>query len=187
MIIIDNFISEKNIIEEIKNEETWKNFPTYNWWDGWWVCEPRNIMEKLIELIWKKLSVENRIAGFEYWSNSQQAGQYLDWHFDKDEKLKLTDGKILSPSIGHIFYSKVDNLEGGFLEISTNNKIDDVANFERIKAIENRLVIFNPSISHRVTKIYKGNRRAFLANAWSKKPSTFELSDQVDKNFKPFR
>ena len=186
MILIDNYLQDKKILEEIQKEENWINFPTYNWWDGWWVCEPRNIMEKLIELIWKKLSVENKIAGFEYWSNSQKADQYLDWHFDKDEKLKSTNGKILSPSIGHIFYLTVENLKGGFLEISSNNKVDDHENFERIKPIENRLIIFNPSVSHRVTKIYEGNRRAFLANAWSKKPLTFELSDQVDKNFEPY-
>jgi hypothetical protein len=77
-------------------------------------------------------------------------------------------------------------LEGGYLEICTNGKIDDPDNFERIKPIENRLIIFNPSLPHRVTKILNGNRRAFLTNAWVKKPLTFELSDQVDKNFQPF-
>ena len=92
----------------------------------------------------------------------------------------------MSPSIGHIFYSKIENLDGGYLEISSNNRVDDPSNVERIKPIENRLIIFNPSIPHRVTKINKGSRRAFLANAWVKKPLTFELSDQVDKNFQPF-
>ena len=72
------------------------------------------------------------------------------------------------------------------LEISSNRKIDDELNFERIRPIENRLIVFNPSIPHRVTKIHNGNRRAFLANAWSNKPLTFELSDQVNKNFEPF-
>lgn len=46
--------------------------------------------------------------------------------------------------------------------------------------------LYNPSIPHRVTKIHNGNRRAFLANAWAKKPLTFELSEQVGKNFEPF-
>ena len=186
MIIIDNYIQDKKILDVIKNDETWKHFPTYNWWDGWWKCEPRNVIENLIKLIWKQLPVENKFAGFEYWSNSQTKNQSLSWHLDKDEKLNSFNKKIISPSIGHIYYSKVENLEGGYLEICTNGKIDDPDNFERIKPIENRLIIFNPSLPHRVTKILNGNRRAFLANAWVKKPLTFELSDQVDKNFQPF-
>ena len=50
MIVIDNFLKEKKILDILKNESTWKNFPTYNWWDGWWKIEPRNIMEHLIIL-----------------------------------------------------------------------------------------------------------------------------------------
>tara|TARA_B100000575_G_C22954978_1_gene552120 strand:- start:174 stop:737 length:564 start_codon:yes stop_codon:yes gene_type:complete len=186
LIVLDNFLQDKKILEEIQKDETWKDFPAYNWWDGWWKSKPRNIMEILIEIIWKRLSVENKFAGFEYWSNSQTKNQSLDWHLDKDEKLNSVESKIISPSIGHIFYSKVENLEGGFLELSSNRKINDTSNIERIKPTENRLIIFNPSLPHRVTKIFKGNRRAFLANAWVKKPLTFELSDQVDKNFQPY-
>ena len=187
MIILDNYLQDKKILEEIQKDETWLNFPTYNWWDGWWICKPRNIMETLIEIIWKRLSVENKIAGFEYWCNSQTTSQSLDWHYDKDEKLNSLEKKIVSPSIGQIFYTKTEDLEGGFLEISSNSKPGDINNFERIKPLENRLIIFNPSVPHRVTKILTGSRRAFLANAWSKKPLTFELSDQVDKNFQPFK
>ena len=187
MIIIDNFLQDKKILTEIQNEEAWNNLPAYNWWDGWWKCKPRNTMEILIEIIWKRLNIENKIAGFEYWSNSQTKNQSLNWHFDKDEKLSLVQKKIISPSIGHIFYTKIENLDGGFLEISSNRKTDDNSNFERIKPVENRLIVFNPSFPHRVTKINNGNRRAFLANAWSNKPFTFELSDHVDKNFKPFK
>ena len=57
MIIIDNFLQDKKILIEILKEETWSNFPTYNWWDGWWKCKPRNIMEILIEMIWKRLNI----------------------------------------------------------------------------------------------------------------------------------
>ncbi len=186
MIVIDNYLQDKKILEEIQKDETWINFPTYNWWDGWWKCKPRNVMEVLIEIIWKRLSIENKIAGFEYWSNAQTSNQALDWHFDKDEKLNLKEKKVISPSLGHIFYTKIENLEGGFLEIATNHKIDEISKCERIKPVTNRLIVFNPSIPHRVTKIYNGNRRAFLANAWAKKPNTFELSEQVDKNFNPY-
>ena len=93
MIVIDNYLQDKKILEEIQKDETWINFPTYNWWDGWWKCKPRNVMEVLIEIIWKRLSIENKIAGFEYWSNAQTSNQALDWHFDKDEKFNFKDGK----------------------------------------------------------------------------------------------
>ena len=56
MIIIDNFVSEKNIIEEIKMEETWKNFPTYNWWDGWWKNEPSNISKPSVSNLYSKIT-----------------------------------------------------------------------------------------------------------------------------------
>ena len=155
MIVIDNFLKEKKILDILKNESTWKNFPTYNWWDGWWKIEPRNIMEHLIKIIWSTFSrVENNIAGFEYWSNLHSKKGKLDWHADKDERL-ITE-KIYE------------------------NKL------ERIKPIENRLIMFDPSKAHRVTEILDGNRRAFLANAWKKKPYTFINSENVnyDKNKK---
>lgn len=61
-------------------------------------------MEIIIEMIWKRLNFENKIEGFDYWSNSQTKNQSLNWHFDKDEKLSLIQKKIISPSIGHILY-----------------------------------------------------------------------------------
>ena len=49
MLVIDNFIKDKDHLKILKNENTWDGFPKFNWWDGWWVCKPRNIMEKVIE------------------------------------------------------------------------------------------------------------------------------------------
>ena len=79
MIIIDNFLQDKKIFTEIQKEETWKNFPTHNWWDGWWKCKPRNIMETLIEIIWKRIDIENKVAGFEYWSNIKWNDEYMTY------------------------------------------------------------------------------------------------------------
>ena len=42
--------------------------------------------------------------------------------------------------------------------------------------------MFNPSDPHQVTKIISGKRRAFLANAWFKKPSTFIDSENVNRD-----
>ena len=183
MIVIDNFLTDKKTIEMLKNESTWKNFPRYNWWDGWWKIEPRNIMESLIENIWKKFSnVENRVAGFEYWSNLHTNKGELAWHVDKDEKLKRDQQKFLMPKFGHVYYVKVENLEGGYLEILqkgiSNPTVTEKT--ERIEPVENRLVMFDPSKPHRVTKIFEGTRRAFLANAWTKKPLTFTTSENIN-------
>ena len=199
MLVIDNFIEDKDHLKILKNENTWDGFPKFNWWDGWWVCKPRNIMEKVIETIWKKFSnYENSIAGFEYWTNtnSEIENQSLEWHKDKDEKLFKTTHKFLTTGAGLIFYVSVENLEGGFLEISSDtnphlrirrdrtiNQSPKYVNMgeqpnpweiettiplanrelgfkrphiERIKPIENRLIMFDPSKWHRVSKVFKG-------------------------------
>ena len=54
---------------------------------------------------------------------------------------------------------------------------------ERIKPIENRLIVFDPSKWHRVCKVSKGRRKAFLSNVWLKKPITFDNGDHVDKHY----
>ena len=54
MLLIDGFIKNKKLLNEIKKEHHWSNIPKYNWWGGWWVVKPRNIWETTIEIIWKK-------------------------------------------------------------------------------------------------------------------------------------
>ena len=54
---------------------------------------------------------------------------------------------------------------------------------ERIKPVENRLVIHNPLRLHGVSKVKEGVRKAFLANAWTKKPSTFDAGENVNGSF----
>ena len=230
MLVIDNFIKDKNYLKILRDEKTWDGFPKYNWWDGWWICKPRNIMEKVIEIIWKKFSsFENTIAGFEYWTNTntQTEKQTLEWHKDKDEKLFETSRKFLTCITGHILYVRVEDLEGGFLEISSDAnpfvrinreqianqpaQYEDLgempnpwtiettapsasidlgfkrAHIERIKPIENRLIVFDPSKWHRVSKVSRGRRKAFLSNAWLKKPKTFDNGDHVDKHFQSIK
>ena len=81
------------------------------------------------------------------------------------------------------------NLDGGYLEIAPDQNIrkgrplDTYTinhHTERYMPLENRLIIFNPSRLHRVSKIHKGIRKAFLANAWTKKPSTFDKGENIN-------
>ena len=174
------------MISTLKNDNTWKDFPTLNWWDGWWVTKPRNIMEQLIEIIWKRFPDIIKVAGFEYWSNLHVTNGNQDWHFDKDEKYYSETKKYTVPFLGHIYYVENLNVNGGYLEISNlpNSEKPDLTKIERIYPTENRLVIHNPTQIHRVTEVLSGKRRAFLANTWIKKPSTFDNAENVDgKNF----
>ena len=235
MLIVDNFIKDKYLLKILKNEKTWDGFPKFNWWEGWWVCKPRNIMEKIIETIWKKFkNFENTVAGFEYWTNTntETENQYLEWHKDKDEKLFETTRKFFTCTDGFILYVSIDNVEGGFLEISSDinphmriskkqtanqpTQHKDLgeqanpwmveptihlqkpganeqswkelgfkrSNIERIKPTENRLIMFDPSKWHRVSEVTKGKRKAFLSNAWLRKPITFDSGDHVDRHYK---
>ena len=183
MVIFDDFVKDKKIISILKNKNTWKDFPSYNWWDGWWKVEPRNIMEKLIKMVWGQFQLENKIAGFEYWSNYQTSKNWkLNWHQDCDEKLRVTSNNVLSPTLGQIYYVENNRVEGGYLEISNllPEKEPNTSKIERVYPRENRLIIFNPSVLHSVSKIISGNRHAFLSNVWIKKPSTFDNSENVD-------
>ena len=183
MVIFDDFIKEKKVISILKDKNTWNDFPSYNWWEGWWKVEPRNIMEELIKRVWSQFQLENKIAGFEYWSNYQTPKNWkLNWHQDCDEKLRVTSNNVLSPTLGQIYYIENSGVEGGYLEISNlpPEKEPNFSKIERVYPRENRLVIFNPSLKHSVSKIISGNRHAFLSNAWIKKPSTFDKSENVD-------
>ena len=192
MLLVDGFIKNQRLIDEIKKEHHWSNIPKYNWWDGWWVVKPRNIWETTIEIIWKKfLNPEEKICGFEYWATKLTENGSVKWHHDKDEKLVRQENKMVCPTVGHIYYAEITNLEGGFLEIAPDQNVDKDKfkkiytyddHTERYMPLENRLIIMNPSRLHGVSKIHKGIRKAFLANAWKKKPSTFDEGENINVN-----
>ena len=41
----------------------------------------------------------------------------------------------------------------------------------------------NPGRLHGVSKVHKGIRKSFIANGWSKKPSTFDEGENVNDSF----
>tara|TARA_Y100000590_G_scaffold429126_1_gene541321 strand:+ start:70 stop:708 length:639 start_codon:yes stop_codon:yes gene_type:complete len=193
MLLVDGFIKHEKILKEIKKDHHWLNTPTYNWWDGWWKIKPRNIWETTIEIIWKNfLPSDHKYCGFEYWATKLTDNGEVKWHHDKDEKLVRKEKKMVCPTVGHIYYAEIANLEGGFLELAPDQNTNKEGKLldtytinhhtERYMPLENRLIMFNPSRLHRVSKIHKGTRKAFLANAWTKKPSTFDDGENINVN-----
>tara|TARA_B100000963_G_C22587545_1_gene653858 strand:+ start:908 stop:1465 length:558 start_codon:yes stop_codon:yes gene_type:complete len=185
MIVVDNYIKDKSLQEALKSNEFWQSVGRLNWWDGWWKTDPKNICEQFIKIVWTQFSnLENKIAGFEYWSNAHQTGGGLNWHVDKDEKLMREKKELVMPSMGLVYYAISEELDGGYLEIANSPDRENVnpSKIERLKPIENRLIIFNPSYPHRVSQINSGKRRAIIVNAWPKKPYTFEESKTYSRN-----
>ena len=87
--------------------------------------------------------------------------------------------EVVMPSMGLVYYAISDELDGGYLEIANSPDRNNVesSKIERLKPIENRLIMFNPSYPHRVSPINSGRRRAIIVNAWPKKPYTFQSSE----------
>ena len=193
MLLVDGFIKNQKLLGELKKDQHWANIPTFNWWDGWWKVKPRNIWETTIEIIWKSLiKPEDKICGFEYWASRVTENDTLEWHHDKDEKLVKEKNTMSCPGVGMIYYVEIKNLQGGYLEIAPDQNVDKGKfkkiytyddHTERYMPLENRLVIMNPGRLHGVSKVHKGIRKSFIANGWSKKPSTFDEGENVNDSF----
>jgi hypothetical protein len=179
MILVDDHIKNQKFFKKLQKESIWQKFPKYNWWNGWWNSNASNIIEEFIEYSWKKYDFVKTMAGFEYWSNDYADNRGLDWHNDKDEGIFQSTGNVITPDIGSVFWIRVDNVEGGYLDL------DDPDGFQRVEPKENRFVIFNAGDPHRVTPVTKGFRRTLLINPWKVKPQTFKNSNHVTINCFP--
>ena len=161
MILLDDFVKDKAILQELEKESMWVS--SRGWYDGWWDTPPSNLWEHLIKAIWSHYPDVEQSHGFEWWTNIQE-GEGLSWHQDKDEVLAEADNSnIVCPEFGAIFYPYPHKIEGGMLEIMFGIDQDIV---ERISPVYNRLVMFDPGQFHRVRKVYSGKRRAFIVNLW---------------------
>jgi hypothetical protein len=197
MIIIDNFVEDKELLADIvADEDFWKH--GYRWWGGWWQTAPSDLRHRLIEYIWR-YNCPNTLrgietAGFEHWvgihtpDNEPVTGidgnlYSLRPHCDKDESYweNHPNGKnkgdhpdsFISPKIGTVYYIKAPE-EGGYLKL-WNTKVYNINKdtpYELIKPKDNRLVIFDASLIHAVTQVTKGTRKAIAINLWDKKPTT---------------
>lgn len=180
MIVIDNFIADTQLLEDIKNDPTFfsKN-GKYFWYDGWWNSPMDSLKKRLIYELWGPSSVHPalKVEGFEYWTGQfgpDAKQDFLVMHKDKDEALwektgGSKNGKVVTPVIGSVFYPVPMDIEGGYLEIFTKGEDKEP---ERIEPKFNRLIVFGAGeYYHRVCKVEKGLRSAIAINLWEKAPS----------------
>lgn len=164
MIIVDNFITEKSFLNELRKDEYWECPLKYSWKDK--ESDNKNIWEVLASTIWHNAMLDFEYSGYEYWTNTFKIGNQteLDWHYDKDEAYWKNKNKIITPKIGCVWYAHTEIPDGGFLEINREGDL------ERIQPVPNRLIIFDPETPHRVVSITSGVRRTFASNIWIEKP-----------------
>jgi hypothetical protein len=150
MIIIDDFIKDKNLLEEIEltpnffpesmgdeeriatvlnsyHDEKSDCFAPYMFWDGWLNSEADTPRKRLIKKIWENnlpFPIEE-VCGFEYWTRTFKPGQFLDVHVDEDTFL-YADKKIFKgPKIGCVYYPHTNDVVGGFLEMHPTAILED--------------------------------------------------------------
>jgi len=105
----------------------------------------------ILDIARKYFDLSNAV-GYEFWDKREDVG----WHYDKDEELFHSHGKLVFPICSTIYYLKVDKVTGGQLAIES----------DIITPKTNRLVMFSPGQFHRVNP-YKGKRVSLLINPWS--------------------
>jgi hypothetical protein len=174
MIVIDDFVKDHSLLNDIENDSTFfSQNSQYMWWDGWWNSPANTLKKRLIKYIWGEYSPMSSIetSGFEYWTGQYGEGsifQGLNPHFDKDESLWDETKTLSTPIIGTVFYPIKMDIDGGYLEI--HSKEGDLP--ERIQAKFNRLIIFDAgNHAHQVTDVTRGLRSAIAINLWKTPPS----------------
>lgn len=163
-------------------------FAPYMFWDGWMNSPANTVRKRVVEEIWRDNLPfpESEVCGFEYWTRTFCAGQYLAPHVDEDTFL-YADKKVLSgPAIGSIYYGPdTDASNGGFLEIYPETLKDgtplalesenispllvDIGQRERILCKPNRLIILDAGhVLHGTVPAKMGTRYVMVVNVWHK-------------------
>lgn len=161
-------------------------FAPYMFWDGWWRSSANTLRKRVVQAIWEKHlpCPEEEILGFEYWTRTYTAGQFLDVHVDEDTFLYEDEKIFAGPKLGSIWYG-VDNPEGGFVELhnailvdgtplaierhSVDPVLSPIEERERIAYRGNRAIIFDAGHQiHGTTPAKSGIRQVMVVNLWHK-------------------
>ena len=164
MIVIDNFIKNPEILHYFSDIETWNKLDngSGNTWSGYRYDLDLPLADYILKVkdtFWK----EKEWSSIEYWVNITNARQTLDWHEDKNEELAESEGTIIHPQAGAVWYGFPHVVLGGYLEIINDDLQPDL---ERIQPVYNRLVVFDVSKTHRVAPILSGTRYGLQVNLW---------------------
>lgn len=176
MVVIDNFIRDRQLLEAIALSDEFSS-AAGQWWEGWWKTPAVTLRQRLVQEIWGERcplhdapTITQQAAGFEHWVGKRSAdssgNRSLPPHRDRDESLYSQSGTTRHPVIGAVFYPLRRDFSGGYLQIF--NEDSDDGPFELIEPRFNRLVIFDPSILHGVTDVTAGHRYALAVNVWDK-------------------
>ena len=176
MLVIDNFL-EKNILAYLNNKPLWDKLDSvettmYDPQKYVFGVREHNVWEDLADIVYEQVfcretpneQYSNNLS-LEYWCNILNPGNELDWHQDKDEKrYEKNPLDIVCPKAGAVIYAYPHTVNGGYLEIEhmSTHSIE----VERIEPVYNRLVLFDVSKEHRVSKIWSGDRYGFQVNLW---------------------
>jgi hypothetical protein len=208
MKVIDNFLDEdtclkiindhsffprsmgddERIASEINSYHSEQSdcFAPYMFWDGWHKSKPRTIRQEVVKKIWESnlpFPLDD-LCGFEYWTRTFNAGQYLGPHVDEDT-FRYAKTKVLTgPRVGCVYYGpETDADNGGFLEMYpsaiddfSENALEqeivapllvDISKRERIACKANRLIIFDAGhVLHGTTPAMSGKRNVMVVNVW---------------------
>ena len=202
MIIIDDFIKNERLLNDIRKDD---NFfgpnGDFHWWGGWFKDgdeneihgspEANTLKKQLIEEIWRWNSPWDfpryqplYLSGVEYWTGvygPDKPNKNLGNHYDKDELHFKRTGEIVKPLMGTVYYPKEMDIDGGYLEVFTDGPDSPP---ERIKAVYNRLIIFEAGeYVHTVTPVTRGTRYAIAINLWNEPPvGVYEKAFTIETN-----
>ena len=156
IIIVDNVFNPKEL-EEYK--KFIKSTKIHRWYHK---DQIDKYSTKLIEIIDKYFNTL-KVKGYEFWLHNNTRPTE-GWHYDKDEVRWERNHRLSVPMFTIVFYLKVDNLTGG--KIKLENGIE-------IQPRENRMIIFEKRIKHRVEE-FTGERHSIIINPWDRKLEGYE-------------
>lgn len=185
MVIIDDFIKDRTLLEEVSASCEFHTARQWGWWDA--NSPPRNLRERVLDCIWGAGCPVNVLrdrvgGGIEYWTLAHGHSQSdpaptvspgkdrLIAHRDRDEALFSETGKEVHPRMGSVYYPIEHDVSGGWLHVYDGD-VEDGASV-KVEPKHNRLVMFDVSKLHEVTPVISGLRYAMASNIWDYKIAT---------------
>ena len=196
MVVIDDFIKDQSLLDEIKNSKSFFADPGYGvkvpnqkdpnwnrmWWDGWWNSPADTTKKKLIEYIFRHNplaqteSIQQKIkngAGFEYFTyklGPSEDFDELENHLTHDLVAWDQSQKFTPPAYGCVYFPILHPVAGGFLSLEPQQKYNEV-----LQPIYNRLVMFpTGQINQSIRKVISGTLHTFNVNLYYEETESFK-------------